>query len=142
MIDGTPWVEATEMLSRGRSVEVGGMLEAERSSATTGSSVVDPEWKGGGCFGAGAARGSSSEWRRMSLSLAALPRRRKNGMVIVLCDRHNPSGRRVGGRDTPVSELWELGNKVSSSRRRGKDGTGRRPGLGGLGPLGRRLKNE
>jgi hypothetical protein len=132
------------MLSRGRSIEVGGMFEAERSSATTGSSVVDPEWwKGGGCFGAGAARGSRSEWRRMSLSLAALPRRRKNGMVIVLlCDRHNPSGRRVGGRDTPVSELWELGNKVSSSRRRGKDGTGRRPGLGGLGPLGRRLKNE
>ena len=127
------------MLSRGRSVEVGGMLEAERSSATTGSSVVDPEWKGGGgCFGAGAARGSSSEWRRMSLSLAALPRRRKNGMVIaLLCNRHNPSGRSGGGRDTPVSELGELGNKVSS-RRRGKDGTGRRPGLGGLGPLGRR----
>jgi hypothetical protein len=135
MMDGTPWVEATEMLSRGRSVEVGGMLEAERSSATTGSSVVDPEWKGGGCFGAGAARGSSSEWRRMSLSLAALPRRRKNGMVIVLCDLHNPSGRRVGGRDTPVSELWELGNKVSKQTP-GQGWSRTSLGLGGLGPLG------
>jgi hypothetical protein len=63
----------------------------------------------GGCFGAGAARGSTSEWRRMSLSLAILPRRRRNGMVIVGRDRDNPSGHRKGGT---VSASARLGNKA------------------------------
>jgi len=101
-IDGTRWVEATEMLSRGRSAEDGGMVGDDESSATdvrAGSSVVDPELKGG-CFGAGAARVSSSEWRRMSFSLAILPRRRRNGMVTVWRNRHNPSVRRIGGTDS------------------------------------------
>lgn len=80
------------MLSRGKSAGEGGIGDG-KSSATedrAGSSVADPGWKGGS-FEGGTARVSSSEWRRMSDSLAMLPRRRRNGMAIVRCGRGNPS---------------------------------------------------
>jgi hypothetical protein len=113
-IDGTARLEATEMLSRGWSAGEGGMFGDGKSSATDvrpGNSAADPWWKGG-CFGAGTARASSSEWRRMSVSLAMLPRRRRNGMAIVWCDRHNPSGKQDGRNS--LGELWELGENRKS----------------------------
>jgi hypothetical protein len=63
-MEGTPpWVDATEMLSRGRSAEELGTLGDVESSATVvraGRSAVDPELNVG-CFGAGAERESNSE---------------------------------------------------------------------------------
>ena len=118
------------MLSRGRSAEEEGALgdgDGDGESSATdvkaaGSSAVDPEWKGGS-FGAGAVRASSSEWRRMSDSLATLPRRRRNGMAIVRHGRSNPSGWDAEAVGRPTSLVVRSARSADSGIR-GTGGAG------------------
>jgi len=104
-MDGTAWLEAAERLSRGRAGEERGavwvgVLGGWGSSETEGKaddSVLDSARAWGSLdVDADAVKLSSSEWRRMSVSLARWPRRRKKGMIIDSFDRHNPSGCRNG----------------------------------------------
>ena len=126
------------MLSLGRSAEEEGTLgdgegESSATDVKAGSSAVDPEWKGGS-FGAGAERASSSEWRRMSDSLATLPRRRRNGMAIVRYGRSNPSGwdaeavgqptslvvRSVRSADSGIRGIGGAGSQSGAARKKAR----------------------
>jgi len=104
-IDGTAWLEAAERLSRGRADEERGAIwvgvlggwESSETEGRAGDSVLGSARTWGSLDAdADAVKLSSSEWRRMSVSLARWPRRRKKGMIIDSFDWHNPSGRRNG----------------------------------------------
>jgi hypothetical protein len=123
-----PWLEGTEeTLSRGSSGGDGAGGVGKRSSATdsnVGKSVVEPDC---GCWGGGGLEkdtASNSECRRMSLSLAMTPRRRRKGMVAARINRHNPWVRRRrirrqdrNGADEATVELMSSGRVTRTDNR-------------------------